>query len=95
VRRSDPLNVNGSDQNGTSIRLNKTGSFRKVGVKVGPSGDPFLGLALGPWALPTCQNHEEHENRGILAPRYWCRLLRAGPSRLSPWPHPSLAVGTP
>jgi hypothetical protein len=33
--------------NGALIRLNKPGFFRKVGVKVGPSGDPCLGLAVG------------------------------------------------
>ena len=35
----------GSEPTGAWIRLNKTGLFRKVGVKGGPSGDPCLGLA--------------------------------------------------
>src|ERR1019366_9541714 len=28
----------------------------------------------------------EGEKRDVLALRYWCRLLQAAPSRLSPWP---------
>ena len=67
----------------------------QTNAKVGPSGDPCLGLALG---TRLCQRAQTMKNtsRGAFWPRATgVGLLQAGPSRLSPWPHPGLAVGTP
>jgi len=56
-----------SEPNDAYIRLNKTWFFRKVGVKAGPSGDPFLGLALGTRLRP-CAKTMKHTSSGAFLP---------------------------